>query len=258
MTKEVMSALNHGPEFIQRFSEPVLWHTDLHMGNIYVSEDDPTQIVSIIDWQSIVIAPLFVQARFPLFLQVDEHYLLGTKELPKLPPNYEEMDAEDKRYTEHKLGEAKLAKAWEMGTGREDPDVARSLGVPSFIRNLFLRSARVSEEGVIPLRACLIELSKAWNELGFLTPFPASFTEDDLRRHEQQFQEYRDFQDIHDLAKEFLETDFEGWINPLLDFEVKVQQNKELFQEVMRRSHQYNMSPEEVRRIWPYREHCQT
>ncbi|CAG5150661.1 uncharacterized protein ALTATR162_LOCUS2734 [Alternaria atra] len=77
MAKEVMSRI-HERTLIGKVSEPVLWHTDLHMGNIYVSEESSEKIVSLIDWQSIVVSPLFLQARFPEFLSVDEDYPLGT------------------------------------------------------------------------------------------------------------------------------------------------------------------------------------
>jgi hypothetical protein len=49
-------------------SGAVLWHTNLHLGNIFVSPDDPTTIKAIIDWQSSQVTPLFIQARFPDFL----------------------------------------------------------------------------------------------------------------------------------------------------------------------------------------------
>lgn len=50
MTKDVISRLEE-INFVNKASEPVLWHTDLHMGNIFVAEDDPAVIVSLIDWQ---------------------------------------------------------------------------------------------------------------------------------------------------------------------------------------------------------------
>lgn len=37
---------------IQRAAQPLLWHPDLNMRNIFVSEHDPTQITALIDWQS--------------------------------------------------------------------------------------------------------------------------------------------------------------------------------------------------------------
>ncbi|KAH6642459.1 kinase-like domain-containing protein [Boeremia exigua] len=257
MTKRVMSALNE-PTFIDRVSEPVLWHTDLHMGNIYVSEEDPAKIVSLIDWQSIVVSPSFIQARFPEFLPVNEDYALGTTEFPKLPQNYNEMDADSREYAEHKLKEAKLAKGWELSSGSENNRAYKVLRIPSFLRELFIRSGEVSEEGVIPLQACLIELSKTWNDLGFTNQCLVNFSEADMQRHEQQFKEYRSYHEVHELARKMLRTDVEGWITPQVDFAAKQQQNEELLREVMRRSDEYNKSPEEICKIWPYQENSQT
>ncbi|KAL5427990.1 hypothetical protein PMIN04_000937 [Paraphaeosphaeria minitans] len=71
-----------------------VWHTDLHMGNIYVSDEEPTQIVSLIDWQSIMISPLFYQVRFPEFISIGEDYELRS-EIPTLPENINEIDNDD-------------------------------------------------------------------------------------------------------------------------------------------------------------------
>ncbi|KAH7381591.1 kinase-like domain-containing protein [Pyrenochaeta sp. MPI-SDFR-AT-0127] len=256
MTKEAMSRLDECT-FINQASEPVLWHTDPHMGNIFVSEKDPSQIVSLIDWQSIIVLPIFIQARFPKMLPVEEDYALGMNNLPKLPQNYSEMDAKDKEYAEYKLKEARLAKLYELKLGLENNQAHKAFHMPSFLRELFIRCVEVSEEGVIPLRACLIELSSVWNDLGFTDQCPFNFSEDDLQKHEQQFERYRDYHNVHELARKILDTDSEGWISPYLDFATKQQQNEELLQEVMRQSIEYNKSPEEIRRIWPYLERSQ-
>ena len=50
---------------VQNVSGPVLWHTDLHLGNIFVSPDLPGTIEGIIDWQSSQIYPLFIQGSIP-------------------------------------------------------------------------------------------------------------------------------------------------------------------------------------------------
>jgi len=47
---------------LEKFQQPSIWHTDLHLGDIFVSQDSPPQILSLIDWQSVPIAPLFLQA----------------------------------------------------------------------------------------------------------------------------------------------------------------------------------------------------
>jgi hypothetical protein len=71
------------------------WPADLHLGNISVSSDDPTLIESMIDWQSVQIAPLFVQGRFPEFLRTPNDNNPGA-ENPSLPDNFEESDLKRK------------------------------------------------------------------------------------------------------------------------------------------------------------------
>jgi hypothetical protein len=240
--------------FVSRLSEPVLWHTDLHMGNIYVSEENPSQMVSLIDWQSIVVSPLFIQVRFPELLPIEEDYVLGPKDVPKLPPDYEDMDADDKEYAKYKYRQAILAKMYELNNVSKNFKGYKALHVPSFLRELFIRSGQVSEEGIIPLRACLIELSKMWTELGYSDPCPVIFSEQDLHRHEQQLEEYDNYCRVQKLAMEIIGTDFEGWITPQVDLEIKQQLNKDLLEEAVRRSNEFKMSSEKIRRIWPYQE----
>ncbi|KAH3943357.1 hypothetical protein HBH53_176480 [Parastagonospora nodorum] len=250
MATEVMSRLDTGT-IIDRFSQPVLWHTDLHMGNIFVSSEDPTKVVSLIDWQSISVSPLVLQARFPEILSLDPDFVLDSA-MPDLPEDYETLDAADKQIAEFKTRQARMAKAYEVASSVHNPQAYKAFFMPSFLQDLFTRCGEASEEGIIPLRACLIQIAEAWDDIGFEGPCPLEFSDEEIQRHSQQFQEYRDFHRIQELAKKLLDTDSEGWISPQLDFTLKVQQNKDLLEELMRRSNEYNKSPEEVRRIWPF------
>jgi hypothetical protein len=72
-----------------------LWHGDLHTENIFVDPLHPTEVTSIIDWQSTEIAPLFVQARQPYFLDYEGVQLPGV-ERPELPSDYEQFPDEGK------------------------------------------------------------------------------------------------------------------------------------------------------------------
>jgi hypothetical protein len=250
MAKEVMSRLDTGT-IIDRFSQPVLWHTDLHMGNIFVSSEDPTKIVSLIDWQSISVSPLLLQARFPEFLSVDPDFVLDSA-VPELPEDYETLDAADKHIAEFKKRQAKMAKVYEVASSVHNPQAYKAFFMPSFLQDLFTRCGEASEEGVIPLRACLIQIAEAWDDVGFGGQCPFNFNEEGIQKHNQQFIEYRDFHGIQKIARKLPDTDSEGWISPQLDFTLKAQQNKDLLEEVMRRSSEYNKSSEEVRRIWPF------
>lgn len=67
-----------------------LWHGDLHSENVFVNPLKTTEVTAIIDWQSTEIAPLFVQARQPHFLDYEGPQLPGT-ERPHLPMEYEQL-----------------------------------------------------------------------------------------------------------------------------------------------------------------------
>jgi hypothetical protein len=79
-TKDVVarSALDDSPEFhiglldqflavapyvlpLETVSFPVLWHTDLHAGNIMIKSEGTPDVAAIIGWQGMGIAPLFMQ-----------------------------------------------------------------------------------------------------------------------------------------------------------------------------------------------------
>ncbi|KAF1828538.1 hypothetical protein BDW02DRAFT_574796 [Decorospora gaudefroyi] len=253
MAKEVVSRLDT-VTLINRVSRPVLWHPDLHMGNIFSKPEDPTKICSLIDWQSIVVSPLYLQARFPEFLSVEFDYVLGMREMPKLPQDYEDMDPDEKRLAELKLEQAKLSKWYEANTAKQNLRTHHAFLVPQFTRELFIQCGKVSEDGAVPLRDRLVKFANTWSELGFLDECPFSFSQEDTRKHDQQFQEYLKFHRIQELARNILCTDSDGWICPLLDFEKLQQMNTELLQVVMSRSSEYNMTPEEIWNIWPFRE----
>lgn len=56
--RAVIKQISEDPR-IKDASTPTLFHPDLHKKNIFVSNDDPTTIIAIIDWQSAAIEPAF-------------------------------------------------------------------------------------------------------------------------------------------------------------------------------------------------------
>ncbi len=82
------------------------------MGNIFVSQEDHTKILCLIDWQSTSISPLFLQARWPVFLSPREAYC-ENPEHPKLPENFDDLDADDKSIALADKDRATFAKAYE-------------------------------------------------------------------------------------------------------------------------------------------------
>lgn len=68
----------------QSIRSSCLWHTDLHVDNIFVDPKEPTRIVSINDWQWSSLAPLFQHLRKPSLLDYEGTKLNGL-ERPRYP-----------------------------------------------------------------------------------------------------------------------------------------------------------------------------
>lgn len=178
-TKLLPSLMKYAP--LQERSTPTLWHTDLHMGNIFVSQEDHTRIVGLIDWQSTSISPLFLQARWPVFLMPPEGYCEGA-ELPKLPANFEELDANEKEIALFEKDRATCAKAYEVATYLNNHDAYTARwDIPEQLRELFSRIGDTWDDGIIPLRTSLIQIYESWEQTAF--PDHVLFTSLPQRSH---------------------------------------------------------------------------
>ncbi|KAL4886842.1 hypothetical protein BJY04DRAFT_212815 [Aspergillus karnatakaensis] len=61
-----------------------LWHDDLHIENVFVKPDDPSEIYAFIDWQSTELAPLYDHIIEPYILEYDGPPLNDLLKRPKL------------------------------------------------------------------------------------------------------------------------------------------------------------------------------
>lgn len=250
-TIHLMSLLDAN-SILARSSQPTLWHTDLHMGNIYVSPDEPSRIVSFIDLQGVLVLPAFLQARWPVFLKPwqESEYVRGPVQV-KLPDDFDQLDEEEKRAALNEWEQDMLAKTYEIATYLENRPAYTAMNVPRVFRELFVRCGEISEMGILPLRECLIEISQNWSDLGFSGECPFSFTEEEIQIHERQFAGYENWHQVQAIARECLDTDTEGWISPQLDFENKRNLNKQL-QDMYIQQMAGEKPPEEVKAMWPF------
>lgn len=73
----------------------------------------------------------------------------------------------------------------------------------------------------MPLRACLVDISKVWDGLGLGGESPDKVTAEELAAHQREFEEYNKAQKIRAIARDYLDTDSEGWLPPGTDVELK-------------------------------------
>lgn len=249
-TMELLPSLMKYPHLVER-SRPTLWHTDLHMGNIFVSPQDYTHIVGLIDWQSTSISPLFLQVRWPVFLTPPEGYIEGA-ELPKLPANFEDFDTDDKEIALFQKTQATCAKAYEVATYLNNHDAyTAKWDFAEPLRELFTRIGDTWDDGIIPLRTCLLQIFEKWEEMGFPDPCRIHFTPTEIASRGRQFLEYTQWHEVQDFAKKYLSTDAEGWVPPEADWPKKQLQNKMLMNLMVERLETQKTS-EEVRQMWPF------
>ena len=248
--EKLLPILTRSPHLLEK-SRAAIWHTDLHMGNIFVSEEDHTRIVSLIDWQSTSISPLFLQARWPVFLRPPDAYCEGL-EHPKLLETFGDLDADEKDIALFEHDRATCAKAYEVVTclNNHEAYTARwELFDP--LREYFSRIGDTWEDGIIPLRTCLIRIFQSWEQLGFSYSCPIHFTAADLASHEKQLSEYTQWHSTQELAQKYLDTDAEGWVPPEEDWNQKKSQNKALLQLMIEELKPQKLETE-VRRMWPF------
>ncbi|BDD56256.1 hypothetical protein MAP00_001730 [Monascus purpureus] len=65
-------------------SASCIWHDDLHVENVFVNPEDPSEIYAFIDWQSTELAPLYHHTIEPYILDYNGPALEGLLDRPKL------------------------------------------------------------------------------------------------------------------------------------------------------------------------------
>ncbi|XMA20542.1 hypothetical protein WAI453_013333 [Rhynchosporium graminicola] len=159
------------------------------------TDDDPTVITGIIDWQSSSIEPAFWYAdSVPDFASPVAHPSIANQ----LEPNSE-----------------LCAKAFDVCT--------------QFLV-LKLSGPRLDvEDGLVAFRHELIETSLLWKELGLegSCPFPTP-TPEELASHQKEFRKFEAAHDLKNSLASLLDTASDGWV-PLENWEATELAHRELF-----------------------------
>ena len=166
---------------------PALWHTDLHLGNIYVSPEGT--ITSLIDWQRIAALPLFLHAQIPSFLEIR-----GGPPLHDLPEDINSLPRTERNKLLERYNQTTLREYYLEKVRRDLPGCWKALNGESLTG--LLRSAIAfsgenynRETDTILLRDTLIRIQRNWAVLtahqgkDAESVCPISFSEDVLALH---------------------------------------------------------------------------
>ncbi|KAE8370054.1 hypothetical protein BDV27DRAFT_152468 [Aspergillus caelatus] len=143
-------------------------HHDLHLDNIFVDPKDLRTISSIIDWQAVYIAPLFLQVRFPSAFDCDDPYPWGAIQ-PELPDNFDTLSPTKKELARESHERLRLKKFYELASRKFNPLLVKAVDAmqndddpASYI---FYHIGQSSSDGAVPLRELLVQIYENWDQI---------------------------------------------------------------------------------------------
>lgn len=142
-----------------------LWHSDLHVANIFVNPSKPTEIVGLIDWQSTELAPLYYHARQPYIIDYDGPSVHGL-ERPCLPQNIAQLDRAEQEQAQALFLKQSLCALYKTLVHQQNPPLYHALEfqrTPSF--SLLLLARNLTVDGEATYLAEVAELEPIWDTL---------------------------------------------------------------------------------------------
>lgn len=204
------------------FTRSALWHEDLHVSNLFVEND---HITAVIDWQGVWAGPLFLQAG-PSPVVDYQGELLFTR-----PDNYADLDAEKQAEIKQQIVKSCLLQLYLFETKKVNPELARfyQLDHGKTRRRPLIFAGDSWARSIIPFRGVMVNVERYsslhlfdllkhplltlgyryWKEMGMEGDCPISFTEDEIKCHREDAENWNLVQDIFDEIDHFVKRD--GW-----------------------------------------------
>ena len=215
-----------------------LCHADLHKRNIFVSDDDPSVITSIIDWQSSSIEPAFEYADY----------------VPDFAASLPDTSTEG----EPAKAQAELCKQAFDACMHVIPKLFAARAIDDDLIRPFQYCYRTWRDGAVVLRQKMVETSRRWAELGLTGSCPYVMpTSNELMEHQREYQRFRVAHDLKRKLVDLLDTTPDGWVPPDL-WEATQMWHQEAFrvilQETLSGEHVEDdpMNEEDLKKIWPF------
>lgn len=138
------------------------------------------------------IMPAFMQVQWPSFLCPPDDYKIGMVK-PELPPNFDEMDSDEKAFAITERDQALLTKCYEAALAKNHLQSYLALTrVDPAIRHCFTFCETTSKNGIIPPRDSLVQISEIWRQMDFPHSCPYQVSNDELSKHKFELARHKD------------------------------------------------------------------
>jgi hypothetical protein len=248
---------------IESVADPTLLHPDIHKRNIFVSEEDPSSVTAIIDWQSTSIEPAFAYATNTPDLIEDTtadivilENLMSKGEAPDVQISKRtsvedpEEEAARKRHEKDVLTCQKTFEVVLRGYVRKLHD-ARAMD--QTLLRPFQYCDASWRDSAAALRQELIDISQCWTELGLPGRCPYQPTQEELAEQARQYEDFETVQQLKLFLKRALSVDSDGWV-PADKWAETVEENSSLFCQWLETIKESGGSEDRARALWPFGE----
>lgn len=195
--------------------DPVVWHANLNVDNVFVNPEDHTQIEAVIDWQSINPLPMCLSSRSPDFIGDPGPV---PQDVRRLPVRFGDLSLAKRQYVRTRPMMLRR-NAYQAFSQRQNPDAFRAGQYRNSRAGHLIHSKipRVYADGEPFARDKLLKFTERWTE--FLPDGPANppmlgslMVPGSFAAHKQELWAWREgvrvLEDmVHALAAQGIEAD---------------------------------------------------
>jgi len=243
---------------IRNAAAPTLLHADLHARNIYVSDDDPTKVTCLIDWQSSSIEPAFVYAHEVPDFATPPRSSYSEESEEETPSQVPSMTEQEKKL--EKVARF-CSQAYDICTKAFIPKLRVARSVDQLLVRPFQYCNTSWRDGAPAVRQEFLDLANQWEKLGLTGRCPYNPTAEELRLHQKEYKSFQHVQDLKLMLMDLLHTDSDGWV-PTERWEEVRHAHKEVFDMAIEtardgedETEDDHLSEEDVRELWPFDGH---
>ncbi|EFR00635.1 phosphotransferase enzyme family protein [Nannizzia gypsea CBS 118893] len=181
---------------------PTLWYPDIHDGNIFVQDG---RISSLIDWQSVWVAPLLLQARTPRLIDYNGDIQL------RLPEDFKMLPEEEKDQVRDRVQRSIQVYLYEHQTAKFNPLLNRAIRKPhgKTLGQLVSFAGNSWDDHIVPLRDTLIDVERDWLKIFESGKCPYHFSPDERSQHCEEAKAFNAAQEFWEMLQSRVQPD--GW-----------------------------------------------
>lgn len=193
---------------------PTLWHPDLSLGNLLVSETGPAILQGIIDWQHTSVLPYFNFLSMPSAFVYEGNKIDMSGVLPgPLPSDLDDRSPEEQAEYRLHLKLANRHRFYQGLSSNSRQVAARRLPHANQLEMLPTFVLRAWSDGALDLRHALLILRERWTKIaGEGTPCPIEFSVEERMEHERQLACYEAYEGAMELAQSALRYEGDGLV----------------------------------------------